>query len=208
GKVQFVSNWGWPDELPMWTWPGRDGQPMTVRVYARAERVELVLNGVKVAERALGLGEKVPIEFEVPYAAGSLEAIAWRGGRAVGRRRLDTAGPPAALRLAPEHRQGSADRQALHYVAVDVVDAAGRIVPEDARPITLAVSGPAQLVAFGSANPQAVGSLQALTAQSFRGRALAILRSAGTAGTIRVAASAAGLRGASAGITLVQENVA
>ncbi|MET0180766.1 MAG: glycoside hydrolase family 2 TIM barrel-domain containing protein, partial [Novosphingobium sp.] len=70
GKVQFVSNWGWPDELPMWTWPGSDGKPMTVRVYARAERVELVLNGVKVAERALGPGDKVPIEFEVPYAAG------------------------------------------------------------------------------------------------------------------------------------------
>jgi len=55
------------------------------------------------------------------------------------------------------------------------------------------VSGPADLAGFGSANPLAVGSLQASRAKSFRGRALAILRARGQAGTVRITAKADGL---------------
>ncbi len=202
GKREFVANWGWHDELPIWNWAGNEGKPMTVRLYTLGDRVELLLNGVKVSEQALTPADKMRAEIAVPYMAGVLEGVAYRGGAVIGRKRLETVGTPRQLRLRPENPHGRRDRQALHYVAVDVLDVQGRLVPEEERRIRLAIDGPAELAGFGSANPLAVGSFQSPEAESFRGRALAILRSTGAKGTVRVTAQAEGLRAASAVIEL------
>jgi beta-galactosidase len=84
-----------------------------------------------------------------------------------------------------------------------VLDGQGRVLPDDKTKIRLSVAGPAELVGFGSANPFAVGSFQSPVAETFRGRALAILRSRGARGTVRIEASSEGLRGTSASIQLV-----
>jgi len=69
--------------------------------------------------------------------------------------------------------------------------------------VRLTINGPAELVAFGSANPLAIGSLRATEAMTFRGRALAILRSTGAKGTVRIEARADTLRPAVAMVRLV-----
>jgi beta-galactosidase len=196
GKYEFISNWGWSDELPSWNWPGFEGKPMNVRVYTPGDRVELLLNGAKVGEAKLSPADKLRAEIKAPYAPGVLEAVAYQGSREIARRRLETVSAPARLRLRPEATALGAGRQRLAYVDVDVLDARGRLVPEADVPITLAIQGPAELAGFGSGNPLAVGSFQAPRARSFRGRALAVLRGTGDAGTVRVTAQAPGLAGA------------
>ena len=121
--------------------------------------------------------------------AGVIEAVAWRGGRKVGRRKLETVGAAARLRLVPERTDFVRDRLSLAFVSIEVLDAEGRALPDDKRPISLTIDGPAELIAFGSAEPFAVGSLTVPQAHTFRGRALAILRSTGAAGTVRIKAS-------------------
>ena len=195
-STEFVSNWGWPDELASWTWP-EPGKPMGVRLYTDGDRVQLLLNGVKVGEQVLRPGER-KAEIAVPYAPGILEAVAFQGGKEVARRKLETVGAAVALRAKAERAFGRRNRQALHYVLVDTVDTQGRVLPDDVRQLQLKITGPAELVAFGSANPLATGSLKAPHTESFRGRALAILRSTGHAGQVRIEASSAGLRGGSA----------
>ncbi len=69
--------------------------------------------------------------------------------------------------------------------------------PDDVRKLRLDISGPAMLVGFGSANPLAVGSFQASEAQSCRGRPLAIVRTRGRPGAVRVSVRANGLPAAS-----------
>lgn len=197
GKRESYSNWGWHDELPSWTWPGNEGKDMTLRLYTPGDRVELHRNGVKMASKRLTTGDKMRAELVVPYQPGVLEAVAYSGPKEIGRRKLETAGAPASLRLRAESKRLKSGRQALGYVSVDVLDASGRVVPEADVKLTLALSGAAELAAFGNANPHAVGSFQASTARSFRGRALAILRGTGRAGLVTLTVSSEGLAPAS-----------
>jgi beta-galactosidase len=203
GKIEKISNWGWSDELQSWSWAGSEGKELAVRLYTPGDRVELLLNGVKVGETTLTPADKMRAEIKVAYASGTIEAVAYRGTAVLGRKRFETVGPPAKLRLKPERTSGGRDRQALHYVAIEVLDAQDRIIPDEARKVALVVAGPADLAGFGSANPFAVGSFQTLEAQSFHGRALAILRSQGKPGTVRIEARAEGLHSASAVVQLV-----
>jgi beta-galactosidase len=195
GKSEFVAMWGWSDELQSWNWPGMEGKPLAVRLYTPGDRVDLLLNGKSVGSKALNAADKMKAELTVPYTPGTLEAVAYRGSKVIGRRELATVGGPAKLRLVAEQAKHSSDRQALSYVAIEVLDVQGRVIPDEARKIALTVDGPAELVGFGSANPQAVGSFQSREAQSYRGRALAILRSKGKSGTVRVEARSEGIAG-------------
>jgi len=61
----------------------------------------------------------------------------------------------------------------------EIRDASGALVPDASRALELELTGPAELQAFGSANPEALGSLQDARTETFRGRALAILRPTG-----------------------------
>jgi beta-galactosidase len=202
GKREYVSNWGWHDELQSWNWAGNEGQPMTVRLYTPGDRVAMMLNGAKIGEKTLTPADKLRAEMVVPYTAGVLEVAAYSGGREIARKRLETVGAATRLRLRPERQHGGSGKRDLSYVAVEVLDAAGRVLPDDMRKIALTIDGPARLAGFGSADPLAVGSFQATEAQSFRGRALAILRGTGRNGPVHVTAGSAGLAGASVTLQL------
>lgn len=166
---------------------------MTVRLYTVGDRVELRLNGAAVASRAVAAADLRHVELQVPYAPGALEAVALRNGGEIGRRRLETVGAPAAVRLSPERPTGGAGRGDVSFVAVEILDAQGRVTPDVVRDIELTVLGPAQLVGFGSANPLAVGGFQARAAKTWNGRALAILRGTGRAGAVGLQATSGGL---------------
>lgn len=195
GKVEVPRIWGWIDERPSWTWPGAEGKPLAIRVYTTGDRVELRLNGVAVADKRLTAADMKRTAFTLPYAAGTLEAVAFAGGREIGRKTLTSAGAPAAIRLTAEQKTVAAGTSAIAYVGLEIVDTAGRRVGDTQLPLRIAVDGPATLIGFGSANPLAVGSFQQPQAKTWDGRALAILRSTGQGGAIRVRATGDGLRG-------------
>jgi beta-galactosidase len=88
--------------------------------------------------------------------------------------------------VTPEETTLRPDRLSLAYLPIEIVDAAGRIVPDAALPISLKVEGPAELIALGSANPIYTGLLNVPRSETFQGRALAILRSTGVSGAVRV----------------------
>jgi len=193
GKVEVVRTWGWSDEQPSWTWPGAEGRILAVRVYTSGDQVELRLNDRILERKPVGAADLGRVEFKAAYAPGLLEAVAYRNGVELARRQLATVGSPAAIRLAPEREAGGAGRAEVTYIAVEVIDAAGRRVPGLAQILELTLTGPAELLAFGSASPFAVGSVQAASAQTWDGRALLILRGTGRAGPVRVEVRGQGL---------------
>jgi beta-galactosidase len=193
GMYEHVSVWGWSDEHQRWTWPGFEGQLLIVRVYTRGNKVELYINGKIMASKTLAANDPLPLEFQVPYAPGSLEVIAYGDGAEMGRRRFDTAGAPAAIELTPEHPTGLAQKSRLYFLWANLVDAQGRVVPDAVRKIELTIRGPAKLIGFGSAGTLARGSFQSAETETHDGRALAILKSDGTGGTIEVKARSDGL---------------
>jgi beta-galactosidase len=179
--------------MQSWTWPGAEGKPMAIRIYTSGDRVELRLNGKSVATKAVTSADLKQVELKVDYAPGALEAIAYRAGKEVDRRVLTTVGPPVRLRLVPDAIHGGGGRGDVSYVTVEAVDAQDRLVPDAAVAVQLEVSGPGELAAFGSASPFAVGSFQSRACSTWRGRALAIIRGGGEAGTVKIEANSPGL---------------
>ena len=63
--------------LPHWNWPGKEGQNISVWCYSNCERVDLILNGKSLGEKPMP--KYGHLEWQVPYAPGTLEAKAYTG---------------------------------------------------------------------------------------------------------------------------------
>jgi len=193
GKRELISQWGWPDEQQSWNWAGAQGQTLQVNVYSKAKSVRLELNGRVIGEQAIDTETGITATFQVPYEPGVLRASAVADGQVVASCVLRTSGPAATIALCPDAVAVAADRGQLIFVPVEIRDAAGQLVPDAARTLEVEFSGPAELQALGSADPDALGSLQDSKTQTFRGRALVILRPTGKAGVVRLTAKSPGL---------------
>ena len=202
GKADRPTTWGWHDELPSWTWPGSEGKPLIIRLYTTGDRVEVHLNDRLIDSKPVAATDLKRVEFVAEYEAGVLEAVAFRNGTEIARQRLTTAGAAAAIRLTPERATGGRARGDVSHVGVEIIDASGRPVLDTGTKIDLTISGPAELIAFGSASPFAMGSLQSSQAQTWNGRALAIVRGRGASGRVEFNATGAGLRAGTAAIRL------
>ena len=189
GNRELVSQWGWPDERPSWNWPEGKGRTLQVNVYSKARRVRLELNDRLVGEQEIDLEKGITASFSVPYEPGVLRASALADGRTIATCSLRTSGPAAAIAVASELPAPSTERDQLIFVPIEIRDAAGQLVPDANPALELNLTGPAELQAFGSGNPDALGSLQDAKTDSFRGRALAILRPTGKPGIVRLTVS-------------------
>ena len=206
--------WGWPLHLrDHWTFPGHEGETLTVVAYASCARVRLSLNGVDLGELPATRAERYTATFEVPYAPGELRAVGLDdAGNIIAEHVLRTAGPAAGLALSPDRptlRAG--DRDDLSFVDILVVDAAGVPVPETLpgadAPVRVSVTGPAELAALGSADPLDVSTLRGPVRRAYRGVLQAVVRptaSSGGSGPITLRAEAADLAPAETVLTALR----
>jgi beta-galactosidase len=193
GRTELISAWGWSDELRSWTWPGHEGKPLKVRVYLAGDQVRLMLNGKEVGVKPVSAETKFKAEFDVPYAAGELKAIALANGGQIAELSFNTAGKPAKLRLKADRQSIRNDRNDLAYVTLEVLDDAGNVVPDAAVPVAFSISGPGTLAAAGTANPKDVRSFRSERPTTFHGTCLAVVRPTGSAGSVTLQAQAEGL---------------
>jgi beta-galactosidase len=199
GHKEYISMWGWSDELRSWTWPGFEGDSLTVRVYTRGDQVKLLLNGKEIGSKELTETDALKAEFAVPYAAGELKAVAFQSGKEIGTTAFTTAGKPHKLVLTPD-RSKLKGRDGLSYVMVQVMDEQGRTVPDAVVPVSFAISGAAEIAAVGNGNPKDVASFRKPRRDTFRGVCAVVVRPNGKAGAVEVRAEAPGLEPASAHI--------
>ncbi|MFI1484089.1 glycoside hydrolase family 2 TIM barrel-domain containing protein [Streptomyces sp. NPDC020747] len=191
GKTFAGSPWAWSDTVATWTWPGFEGEPVTIEVYGDADEVELLLNGRSLGRQPVGEDHRFRTEFDTAYEPGELLAIAYRDGAETGRHTLRSATGP--VRLTAE-----ADRQAVRttggdlvYVALTLTDERGICHPGVDRPVNVEVSGAGVLLGFGSAVPSTEERFGTTERHTYEGRALAVLRPT-SAGKIHLTATAPG----------------
>ena len=137
--------------LPHWTWPGREGQPVDVRVYANTDEVELLLNGRSLGRKALQRYSH--LRWSVPYAPGSLTARGYRAGKLVTQETVATAGEGKAVRLSIDRAQLRAGGDDVALVSVSVVDREGRALPTADHRISFETAGPVRLIGMGNGDP-------------------------------------------------------
>lgn len=187
GKREVLSSWGFPACQKNWSWKGAEGKPVSLLVFSGAEEVEVLVNGRSLGRKkkgeALGV-EEMPdtFVFDAVYEPGEVTAISFRKGEEVSRDSLVTAGEACALRIRADRVRMPADGHSLIYAQIEVVDAAGRLVPDAGVALKASVEGAASLAGFGSANPITAESYCSGSFTSYRGRACAILRSGYEAG--------------------------
>ena len=161
--------------------------------------MELFLNGQSIGRKAVSRDGSMPrsVEFEMTYQPGKLEAVSYTGGREVSRGVLETTGKPVQVRLAADKTELRADGHDLAYVHIELIDAEGRVVPDAEIRLNAEASGAGGLAGFGTANPMTAEDYTDGETVSWRGRALAIIRSGYESGEISLAVSADGLPGES-----------
>jgi len=197
GKTEMITPWGFPVLVSSWNHAGYEGKPVEVMVFSGAEEVELFLNGQSIGRKPVSTGGSMPhsVEFETTYQPGKLEAVSYTGGREVSRAVLETAGKPVQLRLTADKTELRADGHDLAFVEMELVDAEGRVVPDAEIRLCAEVTGQGWLAGFGTANPVTAEDYTDGKTVSWRGRALAIIRSGYESGEINMAVSADGLPG-------------
>jgi beta-galactosidase len=189
-------DWGWPDVEACWNWPGLEGEELQVDVYSACEEVELLLNGSPVGRKKMTEEDRLIATFLVPFAAGELTAVGYRGGAKVVEHSLVTAGPAAALRLTADRNPIWADPNDLAYITVEAIDAEGRLVANADQVARFAITGPGHLAAVGSNNPRHTEPYRGDSHRLYRGRCLAIVRPSEEAGEITLRAETEGLTAA------------
>ncbi len=197
GKVETLSNWGFPGVWSRWNWAGQEGKPVDIAVFSGAEEVELIINGETVGRKKAGEallhGMPRTYLFRAEYRPGAVEAVSYRGGREVSRAALKTAGKPTAIRLTAETEAMTADGESLCYVNVELIDREGNAVPDADTLLKASAEGAAVLLGFGSANPVTDENYSRGQFTSYQGKALAVLRAGREAGEARLTVSADGL---------------
>ncbi len=194
-KISFTP-WGWEPVVDSWTFPGQEGKRTEVHVYSADDEVELLINGVSVGRKPAGAENENKAVFDVTYQAGQIVAIGYTDGLERGRMTLNSAGEPAGLRLTPDRTSIKAETSDLVYLTVEVIDAQGERVCNAEHEIQFEIVESGKLIAVGTANPVSEEPYVGNRRKAYQGRLMAVIRSAGSAGKIRVKATADGLDGA------------
>lgn len=165
------SAWKMTEAIPNWSYPGCEGYKAKVEVYARAARVDLLLNGQKVGSKKLkntcrGI-------FTIKYQPGTLEAVAYdHNGTEQKRCALVSAGTETNLSLIPE--QISVSPEGLAYIQIQYTDQNGILKPMEKHQISVQVEH-GTLKGLGNACPYNPDGYRKSTTKTYYGRALAVV---------------------------------
>ena len=171
GRSHSPSAWKMTNAMPTWSFRGWEGKPAHVEVYARADSVGLLLNGASLGRKQVK--NNCVFTFQVPYANGKLEAVAYDApGHETGRSTLETAGEETILRAVPEETMVRAGH--LSFIRLQYTDSNGIVKPCERGVLDVKVEG-GRLVGLGSACPYYERSYLDSTCDTYYGEALAIV---------------------------------
>lgn len=172
GDRHSPSAWKMTNAMPSWSWTGCEERKANVEVYARAARVELVLNGHTVGSKTLK--NDCLARFSIPYESGTLEAVSYDAAdHEMGRCKLQSAGGTTRLTLDAE--EPAVKPGHLCYIRLRYTDENGITKPLARGSIQVQVRG-GTLVGLGSACPFNKHSYLDSETDTYYGEALAIVR--------------------------------
>ncbi len=148
----YYKSW-WTDApmihlMPHWNWKGREGQPINVWGFSNCDEVELLLNGKSLGRKTMKRFSH--LEWPVNYEPGTLLARGYKGGKEVVTQSVSTAGAASAIGLTPHKSTLKADGEDVSVVAVQIGDAAGKIVPDAENALNFTLQGPGKILAVAN----------------------------------------------------------
>ncbi len=174
GEKLFKTPWVMSDAIHSWSYPGFEGKPVVVEVYAPGEEVELLINGRSLGRQPSGENAEYRALFDTVYEPGTLTAVVYENGEELSRQEIWTAGAAAKLSLKKEESFG----EALTFYTVELLDQDGSLVTFDDQVLTLETDAP-ERVLFGSGDPKTAYNYNERKTKTWNGRAQVIVKGQG-----------------------------
>lgn len=193
GKVEKTSLWGFPYVVKDWNYEGYEGHPVELVVFTNAEETEVFVNGKSLGRKKVSFERPWPntAVYEAVYEPGEVVAVSYKDNKEISRDVLKTTKEPSAIVLTPSKKTMLADGHDLIYVDIELRDEDGLVVPTANIELTAqlkfktqAADSCAFLAGFGSGNPITDENYTDNAAGTYKGRALAIIRSGYEAGEL------------------------
>eukprot|EP00658_Telonema_sp_P-2_P059872 TRINITY_DN48969_c0_g1_i3.p1 TRINITY_DN48969_c0_g1~~TRINITY_DN48969_c0_g1_i3.p1 ORF type:complete len:532 (-),score=123.89 TRINITY_DN48969_c0_g1_i3:262-1857(-) len=199
-ELHVLPHWNWtPDTCvaPACTIDEHNTMLIDVWAFSNADHVELLLpNGSSLGSQIMQNYSHTEWKA-VPFSPGNLTAIATTAGKVVAVQTVTTTGPAASLRASVKDGVGTplaATEREVALIQVEIVDAAGSVVPTASNRVSFAVSGPGSLIGTANGDPASLTPDKSATREGFHGRVLGVLLpTAGAGGVIEVVVTAEGL---------------
>ena len=165
--------WILSDSVSSWTYPGMEGNPVAVEVYAAGDEVELLLNGNSLGKKSAGEQSGYYALFDTVYQPGTLEAVSYEQGQIIGRYVLSTAEDPCSL-IANIEPYGT--EEGLIYINIAKTAANGVLASHADEALTVSSDGPVRILGFGSGDPKPLYNYTDSITKTFNGRALLVVQ--------------------------------
>ncbi len=184
-----------------WSPNVESGTAESIEAYSNCDDVELFLNDKSLGVQSRPADNASPRQWRVPFAAGTLKAVAKNNGKEAATHELRTAGKPAKIVLAADRTQLPAEWDDVAILRATIVDENGTRVPTAADAVTFTTAGPAEIAAVDSSDWASHELFQSNHRQAFQGECIAIVRANSPTGQIKITATAEGLTPGSVSLT-------
>lgn len=175
GKKHSPSAWKHTNAMENWSYDGCEGMRTKAEIYARAYKVELLLNGRKVGSKKLKNDCRAVIP--VRYESGTLTAVSYdKNGNELARTSLTTAGKETMLTALPEDSHISAE--GLAYIRLKYTDSHGIVKPMTRGRISVKADG-GELIGLGHACPFNPDGFCGSDTDTYLGEAVAVVKPTG-----------------------------
>lgn len=177
-----------------WNWPGHEGKNIEVEVYSKYPIVRLYLDDKLLGEKVVGRETEMKAVFSLPFKPGTLKVEGVENGVVKDAKMLSSASEPVAIRTKVENREMKADGTDLSFVQIEIVDREGRVCPNASVELEAIVTGSGVLAALGNADIKDPDTYADQIHKSWKGRALAVVRSTKKAGKVKLTIKSKGLK--------------
>lgn len=187
-------------------WDFNPGQLIDVRVVSNAPEIELFVNGISAGRVRLDMqhGSRLTGDWQVPYAPGELYAVAYdENGRVIAEDTKNSFGDAAKICLEADKTTIAADDEELVFITISMEDAEGNPVENANNRVWVSVSGAGMLAGLDNGDSTDKDPYQTQSKCLFSGKLLAVVRSNGAAGEIKISVASEGME--TAQVTVMAE---
>jgi beta-galactosidase len=197
------SGFGTPDLQESWNQSGS----VSVVTYTNCDSVQLFVNTTKIGTEKLSSFNTMIMQWtSVPWSSGTIKAIGFKGGVQVVDS-INTAGTAAKVILKPSKTTLYADGEDVCCLEADIADANNNLVFSASSPVSFTVTGAGRSLGIASGNMNDVSTFKATSRNAYRGKALIVIQSTPTPGTINVTVNSGTLTSATLALTTVAQQI-
>ncbi len=177
--------------------------PVPVVTYTNCETVDLFVNDKKIGTQKSSDFAKTGVMqwTNVPWEAGTIRAVGMKGGKEAATDSIKTVGAAAKVILKPDRTSLYADGNDVSCIEVDIGDADNNLVITAGNTVSFTFTGPCRNIGIASGDFLNNEPFKATSRKAFKGKALIVIQSTMTPGTINVTVNSQGLTPATLTLT-------